>query len=126
MFPTGSQFANGLDDFRHGGQGISGQLAGTTQPQTESMHEFPPLSGQDGRANPLHNASFGSYGGGMGLSAVNQSQSNQGSLGRNPLSNSANGQVITNSRSPIPQGQNGVIGGDKDVRTEITGLYALF
>lgn len=43
MFPSGAQFANRLDDFRNGGQGINSQLAAGSQPQTGNIDEFPPL-----------------------------------------------------------------------------------
>lgn len=42
MFPSATQFATQLDDYRNGGQGISGQLA-----EAGSSDEFPPL-GRDG------------------------------------------------------------------------------
>ncbi|KAJ5422304.1 hypothetical protein N7491_010749 [Penicillium cf. griseofulvum] len=41
MFPSGAQFANRLDDFRNGGQGISSQLGAGGQPQTGNIEEFP-------------------------------------------------------------------------------------
>lgn len=68
MFPSGSQFANRLDDFRNGGQGISSQLGAGSQPQTGNIEEFPPLGrnvpaelGQDRRTSLMQNAAFGSY-----------------------------------------------------------------
>lgn len=68
MFPSGSQFANRLDDFRNGGQGISSQLGAGSQPQTGNIEEFPPLGrnvpaelGQDRRTSLMQNAGFGSY-----------------------------------------------------------------
>lgn len=96
LFPSGTQFANQLDDFRSGGQGISGQLASSSQPQTGSIDEFPPLGrnatgelNQERREGLLQNTGFGSYGGTMGFSGLGQSQSAQG---RNLLGNSMNGQ----------------------------------
>jgi CCR4-NOT transcription complex subunit 2 len=76
MFPSGSQFANRLDDFRNGGQGISSQLGAGGQPQTGNIEEFPPLGrnaaaelplGQNlGRTGSLmQGAGFGNYGAGM-------------------------------------------------------------
>lgn len=96
LFPSGAQFANQLDDFRSGGQGISGQLASSSQPQTGSIDEFPPLGrnatgelSQERRESLLQNTGFGSYGSTMGLSGLGQSQSVQS---RNLLANSMNGQ----------------------------------
>lgn len=109
MFPTGSQFANGLDDFRNGGQGISGQLSANGQPQTESMHEFPPLSGQE-----RSNSQFGSYGGAMSLGGISHPQS---STARSQLSNTSGAPGLTSSRTPGPQGQSsGLLSQDRDVR----------
>lgn len=96
LFPSGTQFASQLDDFRSGGQGISGQLASSSQPQTGSIDEFPPLGrnaagelSQERREGLLQNAGFGSYGGTMGLSGLSQGQTVQS---RNLLANSMNGQ----------------------------------
>ncbi|KAJ5569651.1 uncharacterized protein N7459_009081 [Penicillium hispanicum] len=93
MFPSGAQFANRLDDFRNGGQGISSQLGAGSQPQTGNIDEFPPLGrnataelGQDRRTSLMQNAAFGSYNSGIGT-----------------------------SRSPVNQGPNGVLGQEKDV-----------
>lgn len=72
MFPSGSQFANRLDDFRNGGQGLSSQLGAGGQPQTGNIEEFPPLGrnvaaelAQDRRGSMLQNVGFGSYNSGM-------------------------------------------------------------
>ncbi|KAJ5728744.1 uncharacterized protein N7483_003252 [Penicillium malachiteum] len=93
MFPSGAQFANRLDDFRNGGQGISSQLGAGTQPQTGNIDEFPPLGrnvaaeiGQDRRGSLMQNTAFGSYNSGIGT-----------------------------SRSPVNQGPNGVLGQEKEV-----------
>lgn len=127
LFPSGSQFANRLDDFRNGGQGLSGQLSGG-QPQTGNIEEFPPLGknvaaelSQDRRGSLLQSAGFGNYGAGMGF-GVNQSQA-----GPN-LPSSMNGQETTRmmspatagagrvtSRSPVNQASNGMLGQEKDV-----------
>lgn len=73
ILPSGTQFAAQLDDFRNGGQGISGQLSGGAQPQPSSIDDFPPLGGsgtpkvdinQERRDNMLQAGDFGSYGGG--------------------------------------------------------------
>ncbi|KZF25389.1 hypothetical protein L228DRAFT_244216 [Xylona heveae TC161] len=63
---TGSQLSGRLDDYRFGGQGGIGQLSGSSQPQTGSIDEFPPLGrngtteiGQDRRAGLMQNAAFG-------------------------------------------------------------------
>ncbi|KAJ5215722.1 uncharacterized protein N7498_002129 [Penicillium cinerascens] len=93
MFPSGAQFANRLDDFRNGGQGISSQLGAGSQPQTGNIDEFPPLGrnvaaelGQDRRTSLMQNAGFGSYNSSIGT-----------------------------SRSPVNQGPNGVLGQEKEV-----------
>jgi CCR4-NOT transcription complex subunit 2 len=72
MFPSGTQFANRLDDFRNGGQGISSQLGAGSQPQTGNIDEFPPLGrnaaaemAQDRRSSLMAAPGFGGYGTGM-------------------------------------------------------------
>ncbi|KAJ5112533.1 hypothetical protein N7532_000578 [Penicillium argentinense] len=94
MFPSGAQFANRLDDFRNGGQGISSQLGAGSQPQTGNIDEFPPLGrnaaaelGQDRRGSLIQAPGFGGY-------------------------NSAG---IGTSRSPVNQGPNGLLGQEKEV-----------
>ncbi|KAJ5780323.1 hypothetical protein N7457_005483 [Penicillium paradoxum] len=93
MFPSGTQFANRLDDFRNGGQGISNQLGAGGQPQTGNIEEFPPLGRNAaaelplGRTGPLmQGAGFGGYGSGIGT-----------------------------SRSPVSQVPNGILGQEKEV-----------
>ncbi|KAJ5172704.1 hypothetical protein N7492_005297 [Penicillium capsulatum] len=93
MFPSGAQFANRLDDFRNGGQGISSQLGAGSQPQTGNIDEFPPLGrnvaaelAQDRRSSLMQGAGFGGYGSGIG-----------------------------SSRSPVSQGPNGLLGQEKEV-----------
>lgn len=78
MFPSGAQFANRLDDFRNGGQGISSQLGASGQPQTGNIDEFPPLGrnvaaelGQDRRSSLMQNAGFGGYNSGMAAARPN-------------------------------------------------------
>ncbi|KAJ5273207.1 hypothetical protein N7478_008332 [Penicillium angulare] len=97
MFPSGSQFANRLDDFRNGGQGISSQLGAGSQPQTGNIDEFPPLGrnvaaeiGQDRQTSLMQNTAFGSYNTGIGT-----------------------------SRSPVNQGPNGGLGQEKEELTNI-------
>ncbi|KAJ5914373.1 hypothetical protein N7504_003256 [Penicillium tannophilum] len=92
MFPSAAQFANRLDDFRNGGQGISSQLGAGSQPQTGNIEEFPPLGrnvaaeiGQDRRSSLLQNTAFGSYNTSIGT-----------------------------SRSPVNQGPNGILGQEKE------------
>ncbi|KAJ5408146.1 hypothetical protein N7509_002029 [Penicillium cosmopolitanum] len=92
MFPSGTQFANRLDDFRNGGQGISSQLGAGSQPQTGNIDEFPPLGrnaaaemAQDRRSSLMAAPGFGGYGTGIGT-----------------------------SRSPVNQGSNGILGPEKD------------
>ncbi|EED20620.1 NOT2 family protein [Talaromyces stipitatus ATCC 10500] len=138
VFPSGAQFANRLDDFRNGGQGISGQLAGGGQPQTGNIEEFPPLGrnaadippggisrmndiGQERRGSVLQSTGFGSYGPGLAFS--NQSQSAQA---RNIMNSALNGQENNRVMSPgttgsgaprmsrSPQGPNGVSAQDKE------------
>lgn len=78
MFPSGAQFANRLDDFRNGGQGISSQLGAGSQPQTGNIDEFPPLGrnvgnvgsvaaelAQERRTSLMQGAGFGAYNSGM-------------------------------------------------------------
>ncbi|EEP77414.1 conserved hypothetical protein [Uncinocarpus reesii 1704] len=69
LFPSASQFATQLDDFRNGGQGISGQLSSNTQPQTGNIEEFPPLGkhaatdlGQDRRESLIQAGNLAAYG----------------------------------------------------------------
>lgn len=96
VFPSGAQFANRLEDFRNGGQGISGQLSAGGQPQTGNIEEFPPLGrnapadlSQDRRGSLMQGAGLGNYSSGMPFSGVNQSQSAQN---RNMIAASMNGQ----------------------------------
>jgi CCR4-NOT transcription complex subunit 2 len=77
MFPSGAQFANRLDDFRNGGQGISSQLGAGGQPQTGNIEEFPPLGRNAtadlplGRTGALmQGGAFGNYGSGMSISTL--------------------------------------------------------
>lgn len=135
LFPSGSQFANRLDDFRNGGQGISGQLGAGGQPQTGNIEEFPPLGrnapaelGQDRRTSLLQSTGFGNYGTGMQFSDINQGQTAPNS---NVVAGSINGQEtarmmspanagaggIATSRSPVNQGSNGMLGQEKEVST---------
>ncbi|BDD56085.1 hypothetical protein MAP00_001562 [Monascus purpureus] len=119
LFPSGTQFASRLDDFRNGGQGISGQLGAGGQPQTGSIDEFPPL----GRS--VQGAGFGNYNSGIAFSGVSQAQATPG---RTMMAASINGQEtarmmspvtaasggIATTRSPAAQGPNGVISPEKD------------
>lgn len=100
IFPSGVQFANRLDDFRNGGQGMSAQLGAGGQPQTGSIDEFPPLGrnvaadlGQDRRGSMLQNAGVGNYNAGMGF----QGQTPQT---RNMMPTSVNGQGTGRIMSP--------------------------
>ncbi|KAJ5484016.1 hypothetical protein N7539_005812 [Penicillium diatomitis] len=98
MLPSASQFANRLDDFRNGGQGISSQLGNGSQPRTGNIDEFPPLGRnvgnvgnvaaelvQERRASAMQAPGFGAYNSGIG-----------------------------SSRSPVSQGANGTLAQDKD------------
>lgn len=130
LFPSGSQFANRLDDFRNGGQGISSQLGAGSQPQTGNIDEFPPLGrnvteelGQDRRESLLQSTGFGNYNGGMPFGGLNQAQA---PTNHNLMSGSVNGQEsarmmsptsanaggIATTRSPA---SNGILGHEKDV-----------
>ena len=135
-FPTASQFSSGLDEFRHGGPGISGQLQGSAQPRTTSIDEFPPLGreismtvgdregapGSERRNSLMQHTGFGAYtNGAMAFAGMNQT------LQRNPLSNPLNASQDYNrltspsapglipsstSRPSLAQGQNGGNGQD--------------
>ncbi|KAL3437251.1 hypothetical protein BDV09DRAFT_163346 [Aspergillus tetrazonus] len=129
VFPSGSQFANRLDDYRNGGQGISGQLSGGAQPQTGNIEEFPPLGrnmpadiGQDRRSSLMQGAGFGAFNTNLPFTGVNQNQAQN----RNVMGNSISGQEriaspgvtnssgIASSRSPVNQTANGVPGLEKE------------
>ncbi|KAK2746684.1 hypothetical protein FQN57_003028 [Myotisia sp. PD_48] len=122
QFPSTSQFATRLDDFRNGVQAISGQLSGGSQPQTGNIEEFPPLGknpdgNQERRDGMLQGGATGTYGGGpMGFSSLLQGPSSQ--IRSSPLGNSLAGLSDsarltspasngTSGRSPIGQAQNG-------------------
>lgn len=110
LFPSANQFASQLDDYRNGGQGISGQLSGGSQPQPSSIEEFPPLGrnaptdiGQERRGNTLQTAGYGSYGGGLGFSGLNQN-----SQSRSLMGNAVNGQSDSSRiMSPTAAGSGG-------------------
>jgi len=113
MFPSGAQFANRLDDFRNGGQGISSQLGAGGQPQTGNIDEFPPLGrnvaaelGQDRRTSLMQNGGFGSYNSSKTVATKTTERRNEW-LTRYP--------GIGTSRSPGNQGPNGVLGQEKEV-----------
>ncbi|KAL4996971.1 hypothetical protein BDV10DRAFT_99556 [Aspergillus recurvatus] len=129
VFPSGSQFANRLDDYRNGGQGISGQLGGGAQPQTGNIEEFPPLGrnmpadiGQDRRSSLMQGAGFGAFNTNLPFTSVNPNQAQN----RNVMGNPINGQEriaspgvtsssgIASSRSPVNQTANGVPGPEKE------------
>ncbi|KAL4943327.1 hypothetical protein BDV06DRAFT_190279 [Aspergillus oleicola] len=130
VFPSGSQFANRLDDYRNGGQGISGQLGGGAQPQTGNIEEFPPLGrnvpadlNQDRRSSLMQGAGFGAFNTNLPFTGVNQSQTAQS---RNMMASAISGQErisspgvasssgIASSRSPVNQTANGVTGQEKE------------
>ncbi|KAL4871808.1 hypothetical protein BDV12DRAFT_163155 [Aspergillus spectabilis] len=129
VFPSGSQFANRLDDYRNGGQGISGQLGGGAQPQTGNIEEFPPLGrnapadlGQDRRSSLMQGAGFGAFNASLPFSGVNQSQSTQnrsmmtsiGGQERITSPGAAGSSGIASSRSPVNQTSNGLPGQEKE------------
>lgn len=112
LFPSGAQFANRLDDFRNGGQGISGQLAAGGQPQTGNIDEFPPLGrnvhaelNQDRRGSLMQSAGFGNYNTGMAFSGVSQAQATQG---RTMMAGSMSGQEMARMVSPVAAGLGGM------------------
>ncbi|KAL4797061.1 hypothetical protein BDV19DRAFT_359622 [Aspergillus venezuelensis] len=130
VFPSGSQFANRLDDYRNGGQGISGQLGGGAQPQTGNIEEFPPLGrnvaadlNQDRRSSLMQGAGFGAFNTNLPFAGVNQSQTAQS---RNMMASAIGGQDrisspgvasssgIASSRSPVNQTANGVTEQEKE------------
>ncbi|CAL5869689.1 uncharacterized protein PFLUO_LOCUS3919 [Penicillium psychrofluorescens] len=131
MFPSGTQFANRLDDFRNGGQGISSQLGPVSQPQTGNIDEFPPLGrnvaaeiGSDRRGTLMPNTGFGSFNSSLAFAGVNQVQSAQN---RNIIAPSLNGQeagrimspggargTLGSSRSPVNLSSNGILGQEKE------------
>lgn len=120
VFPSGSQFANRLDDYRNGGQGISGQLGGGAQPQTGNIEEFPPLGrniatdiGQDRRSSLMQGAGFGAFNTGLPFTGVNQAQTTQN---RNMMTGAIGGQDritspgVASSSGKVPDcGQNKVL-----------------
>ncbi|KAI9368261.1 hypothetical protein BJX61DRAFT_524839 [Aspergillus egyptiacus] len=129
VFPSGSQFANRLDDYRNGGQGISGQLGGGAQPQTGNIDEFPPLGrnfpaeiGQDRRSSLMQSAGFGGFASNVQFSGVNQGQSTQNRNmatinGQERITSpgTATSSGIASSRSPAAQtAVNGVAGQEKE------------
>lgn len=107
LFPSGVQFANRLDDFRNGGQGISNQLGAGGQPQTGNIDEFPPLGrnvtgdlSQDRRGSLMQNAGIGNYNAAIGF----QGQTPQT---RNMMTSSVNGQETGRIMSPANIGSGG-------------------
>lgn len=119
MFPSGAQFANRLDDFRNGGQGISSQLGAGSQPQTGNIDEFPPLGrnvaaelAQDRRTSLMQGAGFGGYGSGTDHPPTRQSMNKGYSEGEHKADQSSG---IGSSRSPVNQGPNGFLGQEKEV-----------
>ncbi|KAL6239277.1 hypothetical protein BDW75DRAFT_236716 [Aspergillus navahoensis] len=129
IFPSGSQFANRLDDYRNGGQGISGQLGGGSQPQTGNIEEFPPLGrnipadiGQDRRSSLMQGAGFGAFNTNLPFTGVNQNQAQNRNVMGNPISGQdriaspgvTSSSGIASSRSPVNQTVNGVPGSEKE------------
>ncbi|KAJ6172339.1 hypothetical protein N7470_001406 [Penicillium chermesinum] len=118
MFPSGAQFANRLDDFRNGGQGINSQLTAGSQPQTGNIDEFPPLGRNVASELPqahrdalMQNAGFGGYSSGMiGVfpgSPCKQKEKKEKEERKLSIS-------LGSSRSPVNQGPNGVLGQEKE------------
>jgi len=138
MFPSGAQFANRLDDFRNGGQGISSQLGAGGQPQTGNIEEFPPLGRNAAADLPLgrtgaliQGGAFGNYGSGMSISTLDESllpkhsyEDKPHCFRNHPLScHTIKNDLLTDavvlalgtSRSPVSQGANGIMGQEKEV-----------
>ncbi len=106
LFPSSSQFTNGLDDYRQGGQAGVGQLLRLSQPQPGNIEDFPPLGrngngeiGQDRRGDLIQGSAFGGYANGTGFGAnLSQQQSLQN---RGGLFNVMNGQHDSSRSSGI-------------------------
>ena len=71
-----SNLSGRLDDFRHGNPSALGQLPSSSNPQPESVDDFPPLSrigpgeiGQDRRMAMLQSAASSGFPGGSGLAS---------------------------------------------------------
>lgn len=98
LFPSSSQFANGLDDYRFGGQNAVGQLTGSSQPQTTNIEEFPPLGrtgngeiGQDRREGMMQQNGFG------GPSNGNEYGQHMTLQGRNNILRAMSGSTLVGS-----------------------------
>jgi CCR4-NOT transcription complex subunit 2 len=78
MFLAASHFSTGLGDYGQSNQ----QVSGSSQPQTGSIDEFPPLGresslgqAQERRGSSLlQNNAFGGYGAGMAFAGMTQQQ----------------------------------------------------
>lgn len=114
-FPIGSQFSNGLEDFRSRGQGLGDQAQNSSQPPPSSIEEFPPLGrdtstatgnrevpseiGPERRSSIIQNTGFGAYTNGMAFAGMSQQRNPLASS--NPLNRSQEQSRIT---SPSGQG----------------------
>ncbi|KAI1926600.1 transcriptional regulator [Ophidiomyces ophidiicola] len=126
LFPSASQFASQLDDFRNGGQGISGQLSSSNQPQTGNIEEFPPLGkqsdlDQDRRESLIQGGHLGGYGNSMpyasqGLPGQVRASVSNGLHPRREATDATSPGTTTGlpSRSPIGLAQNGISHGQDD------------
>lgn len=108
LFPSASQFTSGLDDFRAGAfSGQARQMAGSSQPQTGNIDEFPPLGrtgngeiGQDRRRSLIQNVGFGGHANGAGFGpSLLQPQSLQT---RSGLLSTISGQQEQNRQAGLP------------------------
>ncbi|KAI9732580.1 MAG: hypothetical protein M1834_003916 [Cirrosporium novae-zelandiae] len=77
MFPSGAQFASGLEDYRHSNQNPISQQAGSVQPQTGSIDEFPPLGRnavgdvtQDRRGSLMQSVGLNGFGSAPGFGGM--------------------------------------------------------
>ncbi|KAI9774670.1 MAG: hypothetical protein M1840_002919 [Geoglossum simile] len=139
LFPSASQFASGLDDFRASAfSGQARQMAGSSQPQTGNIDEFPPLGrtgngeiGQDRRGSLMQNVGFGGHANGAGfgpgllqpqslqtrsglLSTISGQQEQNRQAGLSPAGLGSG--VLSSSRSPMESMQPGIPEQEKNLQ----------
>lgn len=103
LFSSSSQFANRLDDFRNGSQGIGVQLGAGAQPQTGNIEEFPPLGrnshadlGEERRGSLLQGSGFGNYGPSVGFSVQTPSAQSRNIMAQGLNGHESGKQISTN------------------------------
>ena len=118
-FSNPNQFSRNLDDYRHGGQGIAGQLLGDRSQQSGSQDDYPNLGDADSadsaserRSSVMQHSSYGLLNNGLGL--------NQHASLRNPLSNPQS----ENSRITSPH--TSVTGGKRSLQALAVSLIHSF